>query len=60
MTEIYDLSKTKKRKFIFQTLDEMEKWGYVEKARIGKETFWKLSDKGINFSNEIDDSFLFT
>ena len=60
MTEIYDLSKIKKRKFIFQSLDEMEKWGYIEKTRIGKETFWKLSEKGIDFSKEIDDSFLFT
>jgi len=60
MKEIYDRSKIKKRKFIFQSLDEMEKWGYIEKSRIGKETYWKLSAKGIDFSEEIDDSFLFT
>ncbi len=60
MKEIYDRSKIKKRKFIFQSLDEMEKWGYIEKARIEKETYWKLSEKGIDFSKEIDDSFLFT
>ncbi|MFK8004820.1 MAG: toll/interleukin-1 receptor domain-containing protein [Saprospiraceae bacterium] len=60
MKEIYDRSKIKKRKFIFQSLDEMEKWGYIEKARIEKETYWKLSKKGIDFSKEIDDSFLFT
>ena len=60
MKEIYERSKIKKRKFIFQSLDEMEKWGYIEKARIEKETYWKLSKKGIDFSKEIDDSFLFT
>lgn len=60
MKEIYALSKIRKRKFIFQSLDEMEKWGYIEKVRIDKETYWKLSKKGIDYSDEIDDSFLFT
>ena len=60
MKEIYDLSKIKKRKFIFQSLDEMEKWGYIVKARVDKETYWKLSKKGIDFSEEIGNSFLFT
>lgn len=60
MKEIYGFSKMKKRKFIFQSLDEMEKWGYIIKTRIDKETYWKLSKKGIDFSEEIDDSFLFT
>lgn len=59
MKEIYDRSKIKKRKFVFQSLDEMEKWGYIEKVRIEKETFWKLSEKGVDFSKEVDDSFLF-
>lgn len=59
MKEIYDQSKIKKRKFIFQSLDEMERWGYIEKNRFEKETFWKLSEKGVDFSKEIDDSFLF-
>lgn len=60
MKEIYDRSKIKKRKFIFQSLDEMQKWGYVEKVRVEKETYWKLTEKGVDFSKEIDDSFLFT
>lgn len=60
MGEIYKRSKIKKRKFIFQSLDEMEKWGYIKKTRIDKETYWKLSEKGIDFSKEIDDSFLFS
>jgi predicted transcriptional regulator len=60
MSEIYKRSKINKRKFIFQSLDEMEKWGYINKTRIDKETYWELSEKGIEFSEEIDDSFLFT
>lgn len=60
MKEIYEKSKIKKRKFIFQSLDEMEKWGYILKTRFNKETYWKLSQKGIDFSKEIDDSFLFS
>lgn len=59
MSEIYKRSKINKRKFIFQSLDEMEKWGYINKTRIDKETYWELSEKGIDFSEEIDDSFLF-
>ncbi|MEM6966715.1 MAG: TIR domain-containing protein [Bacteroidota bacterium] len=57
---IIGLSKTKWRKYIFQSLDELEKWGYVEKNRMGKETYWKLSEKGLDFSYEIDYSFLFS
>lgn len=57
---IIELSKTKWRKYIFQSLDELEKWGYVEKNRIGKETYWSLSENGLDFSYEIDHSFLFS
>ena len=57
--EILLRTKTKWRKPIFQTLEEMENWKYIIKTKVGKSTYWKLSKKGFDISEEVSRSFLF-
>lgn len=50
ITRIYQLSQLKNRKFVVQVLQELEEVNFVEKTKIDKLVYWKLSKEGISFA----------
>ena len=55
--DIQECSGIIKRKSIVDSLFEMERWGYITKTRFEKSTYWKLTEKGKEFAEEMDTSF---
>ncbi len=54
--EICDQTKTESRKNIYESLEEMADGELVEKIRIGNNTFWKITEKGITTAEQFEDS----
>lgn len=52
ITEIHKATQLKSRKYIVAALQEMEANGWVEKNKIGRMSFWKLSEQGSKLARE--------
>lgn len=59
ISEICDRTKTKSRKNIYESLEEMAAGGLVEKLSEGKNAFWKITEKGKELAAQFDDSPMF-
>jgi len=56
ISEIYTKTNSKSRKNIYKSLEEMLAGGFVEKVSIGKNVFWKISDKGRELVDQFGDT----
>lgn len=58
VSEIYKLSGLKSRKKVFESIQEMENSGLVEREKMGNNTYWRLSDKGESIAQEFHEILL--
>lgn len=58
ITEIYEASRIKSRKFIFEAVKEMEDYDLLEKQKKGRLNYWKLSGRGSKLAIEFEQSLL--
>jgi len=58
ISEIFKISKTKNRKYIHQAISEMEYAAMIIREKKGKNIYWKLSEKGEKFAEQIGDSII--
>ncbi|MDX1943513.1 MAG: toll/interleukin-1 receptor domain-containing protein [Saprospiraceae bacterium] len=58
ISDIYKLSNIKSRKRIYEVVKEMENAMFIEKNKVGKVTFWKLTQKGKKIAEEFYDILL--
>ncbi|MBK7873591.1 MAG: toll/interleukin-1 receptor domain-containing protein [Saprospiraceae bacterium] len=58
VSDIYKLSNIKSRKRVYEAVKEMENAMLIEKTKVGKVTFWKLSKKGKKIAEEFYDILL--
>lgn len=56
ITEICEQTNVESRRNIHQSLEEMADGELVEKIRIGKNTFWKITEKGVTIAEQFEDS----
>jgi len=54
--EIGDQTNTESRKNIYESLEEMADGELVEKIRVGNNTFWKITEKGVTIAEQFEDS----
>lgn len=59
VTQLFERSRTKSRKYIYQAIAELETNDLVEKIKKGRVTRWKLSEKGRKLTKEFENSLLF-
>lgn len=54
--EIVDQTNTGSRKNVYESLEEMADGELVEKIRVGNNTFWKITEKGVTIAEQFEDS----
>lgn len=59
LSEIHQQSGIKSRKYIANTIYEMEQYDLVEKFKAENITYWKLAEKGVELLQEMKSSLIF-
>ncbi len=60
VSDIHKSAGIKNRRFVFQSLNEMEKLGFAEKKKVTNRTRWKLTQKGKKMGSDFDRALQFT
>lgn len=59
MSKIHALSQLKNRKYIAESIREMEQSNLINKCKVEKIICWKLTEKGVTLAQELEYSLLF-
>ena len=58
ISEICQLTNNKSRKFVVQSLNELEQNNFIEKIAEGKRVYWSCTDKGIALAKKFQEATL--